>query len=225
MKSIVLCLAWIGCSSAVQAQNQRDTLFYYFATNAAIPHSSPQIDTANVQQIILHAFTDTIGSPEKNLVLAEQRMKYVRESLDGIKSEHNIEGETTRFGADSLNRCVMVIREMKPPKIFKVVSHIGFLPGTDLIDPASYADLNELYAILAEYNFKRIDLHGHVCCGDEYALSLRRAMAIQKLFLTKGIDPSIMRCFGHSNKEPLAEENTEAGRQMNRRVEIEFERE
>lgn len=211
--------------SSVLSQNQKDTSFVYFRTNEYIPITHPLIDTAGVVMFEIFGYADTVGSTKSNLALSRRRLAYVQKSLPFASTKTHTKGETTAFGVDSLNRCVMVVRVLEAPKVFKVVSHIEFVGGSDEIYPQSYAELDELYRILEKYTFKRIDLHGHVCCGDEYGLSLRRAMRIKKIFEQKGVDPAIMRTFGHSNKEPIAKEDTEKGRQMNRRVEIEFERE
>jgi outer membrane protein OmpA-like peptidoglycan-associated protein len=51
-------------------------------------------------------------------------------------------------------------------------------------------------------------------------LSLRRAHSVARYFESKRVDPVRMAISGKGETQPVASNNSEAGRQQNRRVEI-----
>ncbi len=51
-------------------------------------------------------------------------------------------------------------------------------------------------------------------------LSLERAKSIVTYLISKGIDPSRLTSKGYGSMQPIEENNTEAGRQKNRRSEV-----
>lgn len=63
---------------------------------------------------------------------------------------------------------------------------------------------------------------GHVCCGNNYSLSLKRARKVYKDLIKKGIPKSHISYQGFGNTEPLVIEKDEYTRRINRRVEIYF---
>ena len=64
-------------------------------------------------------------------------------------------------------------------------------------------------------------IRGHVCCGDEMALSRKRAKHVYKELIKRGISEDRLRYQGFSNSLLLVNpERSEADRRMNRRVDI-----
>jgi len=51
-------------------------------------------------------------------------------------------------------------------------------------------------------------------------LSERRAMAVSSFLATQGVTVSRLRTTGRGEMEPVSANDTEAGRQLNRRVEV-----
>jgi OOP family OmpA-OmpF porin len=87
----------------------------------------------------------------------------------------------------------------------------------------------ELHKLAAEIRAKGmsvgdIDVIGHTdnIGTDAYnqALSVRRAMAVKGYLVSQGIDAGIIDVMGKGKNDPVASNDTEAGRAMNRRVEI-----
>lgn len=58
--------------------------------------------------------------------------------------------------------------------------------------------------------------------ADQYnmGLSKRRARAVADYLVSTGVDPAKLRAIGRGEKEPIATNDTDAGRAMNRRVDI-----
>lgn len=77
---------------------------------------------------------------------------------------------------------------------------------------------------LKKHPRKKILLVGHTDSTGSHRfnlkLSMRRAEAIKKLVVSEGVDESRIRIEGVNADEPVAPNSTEAGRRLNRRVEI-----
>lgn len=104
-----------------------------------------------------------------------------------------------------------------------VLDHVLFDFDKDVIKPEAYPLLNEVAEILNN-NPISVELQGH-CDNvgtEEYNmdLSLRRAHAVKNYLINKGILHNRMATTGFGFTKPVALNGTEAGRAMNRRVEL-----
>jgi len=88
----------------------------------------------------------------------------------------------------------------------------------------SYIQLDSLYNILAEKPSVRIEVRGHTdnIGSESYnkKLSVDRAASVYNYLLEKGIPKTRMKYRGFGPNVPVADNSTEEGRELNRRVEI-----
>jgi outer membrane protein OmpA-like peptidoglycan-associated protein len=95
---------------------------------------------------------------------------------------------------------------------------------SDQILPAGRENLRQLAASLQRYPGTEVLIVGHTDSvgRDDYnmGLSLRRAQAARAFLVQQGIAGHLIRVEGRGFHEPIASNDTEAGRQRNRRVEI-----
>jgi len=86
------------------------------------------------------------------------------------------------------------------------------------------ASLDKLADILKKYDKTVVHVVGHTDSvgSDSYnqQLSERRARAVAEYLIARGVDPARVHIEGRGEREPRATNATEAGRQLNRRVEI-----
>jgi len=86
------------------------------------------------------------------------------------------------------------------------------------------ANLDKLAEVLKNNPDTNINIYGHTDSKgtDQYNLSLsdRRAAAVKTYLVSKGIAASRMLTMGVGEKEPIATNDTDAGRAQNRRVEF-----
>lgn len=84
--------------------------------------------------------------------------------------------------------------------------------------------LKDFANILQKYHFTNAVIEGHTDnVGEEIynqSLSERRAHEIENYLIGKGVSDSRMKTIGYGERQPIASNDTEAGRQRNRRVEI-----
>lgn len=88
----------------------------------------------------------------------------------------------------------------------------------------SYIQLDSLYNILAEKPSVRIEVRGHTdnIGSESYnkKLSVDRAASVYNYLLEKGIPKTRMKYRGFGPNVPVADNSTDEGRELNRRVEI-----
>lgn len=92
------------------------------------------------------------------------------------------------------------------------------------IKPGFYSSMDKLSNVIKRYGKTTQTIVGHTDStgSDEYnqALSERRSQAVVDYFLQAGVHPTRLSSFGRGESEPRASNETETGRQLNRRVEI-----
>src|SRR6476620_7245763 len=95
---------------------------------------------------------------------------------------------------------------------------------SDKIRPAAAANLTELARSLNKFGNSNLTIVGHTDSqGDDaynQALSLRRANSASAYLQAQGVPSSRIATSGRGEMEPVASNDTEAGRQQNRRVEV-----
>lgn len=108
----------------------------------------------------------------------------------------------------------------------QVTFESGILFGFDKAEltPAAKENVRELAGILSKYPDTNVLIEGHTDAkgSDEYnmALSERRAAAVRQYAISQGVDPSRLTSRGLGETQPVATNDTEAGRAQNRRVEV-----
>lgn len=107
----------------------------------------------------------------------------------------------------------------------RVVTHsINFAVDDSVVSSECIATINELAALLRNNTAMQLEITGHTDNTGDPAhnryLSLARARAIKAELVKAGIDKSRLKTNGAGALKPMATNNTEAGRQANRRVEF-----
>jgi outer membrane protein OmpA-like peptidoglycan-associated protein len=89
---------------------------------------------------------------------------------------------------------------------------------------AAQQDVARMAAILKEYEKTNVRIAGHTdATGSEshnQTLSERRAEAVRNIMLAQGVAAARLTTIGFGKSQPIADNATNQGRQLNRRVEI-----
>lgn len=105
-----------------------------------------------------------------------------------------------------------------------VIEGIEFDTGKATIRPASNKRLNAAYDVLAEFPSVRVEISGHTDTDGprerNLELSKARADAVKAYLVAKGIADGRIATRGAGPDEPIADNNTWAGKQKNRRIEF-----
>jgi outer membrane protein OmpA-like peptidoglycan-associated protein len=106
------------------------------------------------------------------------------------------------------------------------LSDVLFDTGAATLKPGADLSLDRLASYLKAHPQTKVLIEGHTDSrgSDEYndALSERRADAVAKALTTRGVSPDALDTAGRGKAYPVASNDTPAGRQQNRRVEIIF---
>ena len=106
------------------------------------------------------------------------------------------------------------------------INNLFFDLGKATLKPESAPELKRILQVMAENKTLVIEISGHTdnTGSDEIntKLSLERANAVKENLLKGGIDQARIKTKGYGKSKPKADNATEEGRQINRRVEIEI---
>jgi len=101
---------------------------------------------------------------------------------------------------------------------------VTFDTNSAVVRPGLYSELNRVAGVMNQYPSTLIRVEGHTDSkgSNEYNMELsnRRANAVKSLLVQRGIAGSRIEAVGFGKSMPIASNDTEAGCQKNRRVEI-----
>jgi outer membrane protein OmpA-like peptidoglycan-associated protein len=128
--------------------------------------------------------------------------------------------ETIHFVRDTVDIYMQHIKEGIKVKI----ENLFFATNKTYILPQSEQAMSDLAEFLLENPTVTIHITGHTdAVGTDEAnqiLSEGRANAVRQNLIDRGVAPERMTAEGKGEKEPVADNDTDEGRQLNRRVEF-----
>jgi len=127
------------------------------------------------------------------------------------------------------NGCPQFIRRITGSAEIQIMKQVEFMYDSATILPGSFPILDEVVRLLqANPEIKLVRIEGHTDRRgtDEYndRLSNIRANSVKQYLIKKGIDPNRLTSIGFGARKPIASNETEEGRQKNRRVEFHIEK-
>ena len=103
-------------------------------------------------------------------------------------------------------------------------SDVWFDVNSATLKPGGYNELQRVATVLNQYPQTTIQIAGHTDStgSEEYnqGLSVRRAEAAKNALAGFNVNPARMTTIGFGESQPVADNSTPEGRQMNRRVQI-----
>ncbi len=140
--------------------------------------------------------------------LMDRQEAELREQLASERTDHAIELERVR---DDLLKLTMS-------------NEISFDFGSAAIKPAFKPTMSKLAEVLRKYDRNDITIIGHTDSvgSDSYnqQLSEQRAVAVRDELTALGVPAHRIRAIGRGEFEPRGDNGSDAGRQLNRRVEV-----
>ncbi len=108
--------------------------------------------------------------------------------------------------------------------VLNIPSGITFAYDSADVQPQFKRTLDQVADTLAQYNQTYIDVYGHTDStgSDAYnqSLSERRATSVADYLAGRGVQPARIGTRGFGESQPIASNDTDAGRAANRRVEV-----
>lgn len=129
----------------------------------------------------------------------------------------NVPGILANKGCPEVNEDVKKIFE-------QALTGIQFQSGSDVIKASSYSILDKVVNVMQDNNGYNLNINGHTDSqgnvAKNLALSQKRAESVKTYLMNKGISADRMTALGFGITQPIADNNTAAGRKRNRRVEF-----
>jgi len=109
-------------------------------------------------------------------------------------------------------------------KVTATAENIEFKTGSAVLTEESKVLLDEVANLLNNIAWVKLDIAGHTDnvgnAEKNKTLSQNRADTVKDYLIEKGLDAAKISSVGYGPERPIASNNTEAGRQRNRRVEF-----
>ncbi|EGV30144.1 OmpA/MotB domain protein [Thiorhodococcus drewsii AZ1] len=100
----------------------------------------------------------------------------------------------------------------------------SFEVDSDRIKPTFYSTMDKIANVVNKYGKTQLAIAGHTdnTGSAEYNMNLsrRRAASVENYLASSGVNPGRMESRGYGMTRPVASNNTEQGRRLNRRVDI-----
>ena len=111
----------------------------------------------------------------------------------------------------------------EPSRVFRL-NNVYFEFAKSNLKPESFPALDELVELLKLENTMEIEISGHTdnIGSDEFNMKLSqgRAEAVRQYLIRKGISARRVKAVGYGTTQPIADNETEESRQLNRRTEV-----
>ena len=178
---------------------------------------------------VLH---EVLGIEEKSLGVIDLIDKItIQKSLQELTglNNPNILDDMDDIAEDS----AMAVDTNKAKVVVRVPGASLFKPGQAGLQLSGRSVLDGVIAVVRKYPDYKIHIQGHT--DDDpisterfptnWELSAARATAVLRYFFDKGVEPEKMTATGYADTFPLASNDTDQGRSLNRRVEFVLEKE
>lgn len=141
-----------------------------------------------------------------------------------------VKGDKNNNGCPEVAKATVISRpniqlSAEEQKILQdVFENLEFATGKWIIKAVSYPSLNKLATLLITKPNYSLKISGHTdAVGSEKAnqtLSVNRANAVKSYLVKRGVSKNKIEARGFGESQPIADNETEEGRQRNRRVEF-----
>jgi len=146
----------------------------------------------------------------------EQLFGQIKHELESYAQSHGF----ARKVQTTVEARGLVIRVLTDDLLF-ASGQAALSPRSDalLAEIARLLQLAEGHPVAVEGNTDNVPIHGGVYPSN-WELSTARASTVVRYLLGKGVSPLRLTAVGYAEQNPIASDATEAGRTLNRRVEI-----
>ena len=153
---------------------------------------------------------------------AEQRV-----AADEARSEANaahVDAASSEREAAELQREIDVLQARRTDRgLVLTLGDVHFASGRADLKVGATSNLNKLVTFLNEYPDRTVAIEGYTDSSEDYnnpGLSERRADSVKSYLAEQGINSIRLSASGKGESDPVAGNDSAAGRQQNRRVEV-----
>ena len=163
---------------------------------------------------------------EAEIAALRERNMMVSNEADSLRRANEAANAALNAAFTQLRTLVTEITNLRETSrgIVISLSDILFDVNKATLKPGAQANIGRIAAVLKQYPDKQIAVEGHTDAtgADAYnqRLSEERAAAVRATLVEGGVDPASITSKGLGETQPVATNDTPAGRQQNRRVEV-----
>ena len=180
-----------------------------------------------LQQSLEHALALIDQTSAEALVLAA-RLEQLAAVEEEMRQRNAIYQEFVARFQTMIDAGQLTVRLDRGRLVIELPQDILFDTGRALISPEGRTALLEIASVLASFHDRRFQVEGHtdnVPIRNErfpsnWELSTARSLAVVRLFLEAGVSPQNVSAAGYGEHQPRATNDSDAGRTLNRRIEI-----
>ena len=167
------------------------------------------------------------GTAQRQAVLTEARQMEAQRNAQQAQAA-TAQAQSAEERAKALERELADLKGKKTDRgVVVTLGDVLFDTGQATLKPGAYATIDRLATVLKEDSSRKVMIEGNTDSvgSDEYnqALSERRAQSVQAALFERGVAASQISTLGKGESTPVASNDTAAGRQQNRRVELVFQ--
>ena len=216
-------------AKAEEAKRQQAELDAQAAARARAVAERERLDVERARQEALKAQSEAEAAraaAETARQTADADAQAARQQLQQAQAAAAQSEQEKNALRDKLREQLNVILETRETARGLIVnlSDVLFDTGSATLKPGAREKLARVAGILSAHPDLHIEIEGHTDSvgSDDYNLGLsqRRAASVQTYLLQQKISPSAVDTEGFGESRPVATNDTAAGRQQNRRVEI-----
>lgn len=174
-----------------------------------------------------------IGSLENNLTDKQQQLNQcntaAKEKIKKLEEKTENYENLTKSLQGEISKGQIELSNLKGKLTVKMKDKVVFASGSVKVAPEGKDALKKIADALKDMPDKAILVQGHTdnvppgpksAYADNWELSLARALAVTKLLIEFGIDPTRLEAAGLGQFQPIASNDNEEGRSHNRRIEL-----
>jgi|UPI00036DE062 outer membrane protein OmpA-like peptidoglycan-associated protein len=185
------------------------------ARQAGAESCTPELQAKAVAKLhhAAHEFDEKHYHPDENAQLAADAVKYAKKAYEQTQN--------------TCNKPKPVAKPAPAPKPMPkaiALNGVQFETNSAALTAASLPILDHAVATLKENPSIRVEVAAHTDSRGRDAynmkLSSKRANSVMQYLNEHGVDASRLQAKGYGETSPIADNNTEEGRAMNRRVEL-----
>jgi outer membrane protein OmpA-like peptidoglycan-associated protein len=220
--------------NALKDRDSKEVVHYSYLASQQSKTGMQRVEEARAREQVAQ------GEAERNRVLLESRTREAEAAKAAAEEQARAaqaqaqqaqaaqqEAEKARMEAEETQRKLAELQAKQTERgMVLTLGDVLFDTAASTLKPGAGAALDRVASFLNENQGTKVMIEGHTDSrgSDQYneELSQRRAQAVADALAFRGIDRSRVEAVGRGEALPVASNDTAAGQQQNRRVELVF---
>lgn len=209
-----------GAETALKEGHKDDALHYAYLASQQARTGEQRIDEQRAKDQVAK------GEADRNKVLLEARTNEAEQATAAAKAQAAA-ADAARQQTEDMQRQLAELQAKQTDRgMVLTLGDVLFDTGKATLKPGADSVMERVATFMEKNPDTKVLIEGHTDSrgSDEYnqELSKRRAAAVEEALASRGIERGRVEAVGKGEGFPVASNDTDAGRQQNRRVEIVF---